>query len=126
MSYVLSFTVEILLILTYDLCSTDQTMNDSLFHVIWVVRLEVQIMTCMSRFPVNIFNSLGPLFMIKTSKNRGVIIFNFYCEYDATEMMKLTQSCWFTWPNHESVVDISAISRVCGLLYPVLFPQCVP
>jgi hypothetical protein len=38
-SYILSFLVEILLVLTYDLGSTDQTMNNSPFHVMWVVGL---------------------------------------------------------------------------------------
>jgi hypothetical protein len=50
MSYILNFLVEILLILMYDLSFTDQTMNDFPFHVMWVVGLEVQITTCMSRF----------------------------------------------------------------------------
>lgn len=40
-SYILNFLVEIILILTYDLGSTDQTMNDSPFQVMWVVGLEV-------------------------------------------------------------------------------------
>jgi hypothetical protein len=43
MSYVLNFLVEIILILTYDLSSTDQTVNDSSFQVLWKVGLEVQI-----------------------------------------------------------------------------------
>jgi hypothetical protein len=42
-----------ILILTYDLGSIDQAMNDSSFHMIWVVGLEMQIMTCMCRFPVH-------------------------------------------------------------------------
>jgi hypothetical protein len=45
MSYILNFVVvENLLILTYDLGSTDQTLSDSPCHVMWVVWLEV---TCM-------------------------------------------------------------------------------
>jgi hypothetical protein len=44
MSYIINFLVENLLILTYDLGSTDQTMNDSPSHVM-VVGLEV---TCIS------------------------------------------------------------------------------
>jgi hypothetical protein len=31
---------------------SDQTMNNAPFHMIWVVELEVQIMTDMDRFPV--------------------------------------------------------------------------
>jgi hypothetical protein len=54
--YVLNFLVEILLILTYDLGSPDQAMNDSAFHVMWVVGLEVQITTPMNRFPVQFRN----------------------------------------------------------------------
>jgi hypothetical protein len=53
MSYVLNFDVEILLILTYGLCSADQTMNDSPFYMMWVVGLEVQKTTSMSRFLVH-------------------------------------------------------------------------
>jgi hypothetical protein len=37
MSYVFNFVVKIVLILTYDRHSVDQTMNDSLFYVMWVV-----------------------------------------------------------------------------------------
>jgi hypothetical protein len=39
MSYILNFLTEILLILTYVLASTDQAMNDSPFHMLWVVGL---------------------------------------------------------------------------------------
>jgi hypothetical protein len=39
MFFILNFLVEILLILTYDLGSTDQAMNDSPFHMMWMVRL---------------------------------------------------------------------------------------
>jgi hypothetical protein len=52
MLYVLNFLAEILLILTYDLGSIDRTMNDSPFHMMWVVGFEVQITTCM-RFLVH-------------------------------------------------------------------------
>jgi hypothetical protein len=51
MSYALNFIVAIPLILTYGLGLTDQTMNDSPFHLMWVVGPEVQITICM-RFPV--------------------------------------------------------------------------
>jgi hypothetical protein len=36
MSYILNFHVEIFLVLTFDFVSTDQAMNDSPFHVVWV------------------------------------------------------------------------------------------
>jgi hypothetical protein len=49
MSYVFNFLAEILLILTYDLGSTDQTVKDSSFHMMLVGGLEMQIMTEMSK-----------------------------------------------------------------------------
>jgi hypothetical protein len=66
---VLKFLAEILLILIRDLGSTDLTMNDSPFHVMWVVGLEVQIAACFRHIFVA---SLGPRFMTKTSKNGRV------------------------------------------------------
>jgi hypothetical protein len=69
MSYVLHFLAEILLILTYDLAPTDQTMNNSHFHMTWMAGLEVQIPTC---FWYTFVANLGLLFMIKTSKNSTV------------------------------------------------------
>jgi hypothetical protein len=50
--YVLNFVVEILLILTFALRSVDPTLNDSTFYVMWVVELDAQIKTSMSRLPV--------------------------------------------------------------------------
>jgi hypothetical protein len=41
MSCVLNFSVEIVPVLTYDLGSTDQAMNDSSFHVVGVVGLNM-------------------------------------------------------------------------------------
>jgi hypothetical protein len=52
MSHVYNFIVEILLILTYELRSVDQTVNDCPFYVMFVVRLEVQITASMNRLPV--------------------------------------------------------------------------
>jgi hypothetical protein len=72
MSYVPNFVVEILLILTRDLASADQTMNDSPFYVIWVAGLEAQITTSMSRFLIYFNGQFGLLFMAKTSKNGRV------------------------------------------------------
>jgi hypothetical protein len=69
MSYVLNFVAEILLILTYDLGPSDQTMNDSHFRVMSVAGFEVQITTSMSRLPVHFHGEFGPLFMTKISKN---------------------------------------------------------
>jgi hypothetical protein len=53
MSYVFNFVVEILLILTYDLRSVDQTVYDSPFYVMWVVGLEMQVTSIMRRLPVH-------------------------------------------------------------------------
>jgi hypothetical protein len=53
MPYVLNFHAEILLILTYGLGLTDKTQNDSPFHMMWVVGLEVQIMASIGKFPVH-------------------------------------------------------------------------
>jgi hypothetical protein len=50
---ILILFVKILLILTHDLRSVDQSMNCSPFHVMWVVGLEVQVATSMSRLPVH-------------------------------------------------------------------------
>jgi hypothetical protein len=69
MSYVLNFLVEILLILAYDLVSTGQTMNGSLFHLRWVAGIEVLIMTSVSKFLVHFNGQLGPFFITKMLKN---------------------------------------------------------
>jgi hypothetical protein len=45
MFYVLNFLAEILQILTNDLGCTDLGANDTFFHVMGVVRLEMQIMS---------------------------------------------------------------------------------
>jgi hypothetical protein len=52
MSHVFNFLFEILLILTHDLGSTDQTINDSAFHVMWVVELEVQYICGIFSWPI--------------------------------------------------------------------------
>jgi hypothetical protein len=93
MSYVLSFLVEILLSLTYDLGSTDQTMTDSPFHVMWVVGLKVQRTTCMSRFPVHFHGQLRtPLNDQHVQERKSIISLNFRSEFDgrsnAVEMAK--------------------------------------
>jgi hypothetical protein len=72
MSYVLNFHVEILLILTYDLGSTDQTTNGSRFHMMWVDVLEAKITTCVSRVTYAFVTNLGLLYMTKMSKNGRV------------------------------------------------------
>jgi hypothetical protein len=94
MSYVLNFLVEILVILTQDLGSTDQNIKYYSFHVMWVVGFEV------SRFPVH-FNG-----QVRTSLHdqdvkgqKSIISFNFCCEFDdrskAVEVVKkLLQYCW--------------------------------
>jgi hypothetical protein len=82
-SYVLNFRVEILLFLTCDLGLTDQIMNDFPFHVMWVVELEVEVMTCMSMTPLHDRNIQEWI---------GIVSFNFHCEFDGrsntVEMVK--------------------------------------
>jgi hypothetical protein len=91
------------MILTYDLGSTDQTMNDSHFHVMWVVGFEVQ----MSRLLVYLHGHFRALLHDQDVQEcKGINNFNFYCESDgkfkAVEMvMKLLLSSWSMWPNHE-------------------------
>jgi predicted amino acid-binding ACT domain protein len=58
MSLVSNILVEILPMLTYNLDSIDQTMNDSPFHMMWLVGLQVQIKICMSMFHGKFRNSL--------------------------------------------------------------------
>jgi hypothetical protein len=100
MSYVVNFLVEILLILTYDRGCTDQTMNDSPFRMMWVVGVEVQIMTCMSTFLVHFYGKFRtPLHDQYVQEQKSIISFNFHYEFDgrfkAVEVAKkLLQSCW--------------------------------
>jgi hypothetical protein len=99
MSYVLNFVVEILLVLTYDLGLTNQTVNDLSFYVMWVVDLEVQITTSMSRFSVHFHGKFWtPLQEQNVQQQKDIINFYFHCEFDgrsnAIEMVKeLLQSC---------------------------------
>jgi hypothetical protein len=129
MSYVINFIVEILLILTYDLGSTDQTMSSSPFYIMWVVGHEVQITTSMSRFPVHFHGQFRtPLHDQNIQEQKGVISFNFHCEFDgrsnAVEMVKkLLQSCWSMWPNHESGNVSEPFRGFVICLYPLLFPE---
>jgi hypothetical protein len=93
MSYVFNFIVEMLLIFTYDLRSVDQTVNISPFHMMWVVGLEVQIMTSMSRLLAHFHGWFFTVFHNQNVKERkGIISFNLYCEFDgrptAVEMLK--------------------------------------
>jgi hypothetical protein len=116
MSYILNFLGEILLILTYDLGLTDQTMID----VMWVIGLEVQIITCINRFPV-IFLCQFRTFLHDQDVQewKSIISFNFHCEFDGRSkgvevVKKLLQSCWSMWSNHESIIDISG--PFCGFV----------
>jgi hypothetical protein len=82
MSYVLNFHVGILN-LTYDLGSTDQTMNDLPFHMMWAGGLEVHTVTCMNRFPVHFHGQFRtPLHDQGVQERKTVISFNFHCEFD--------------------------------------------
>jgi hypothetical protein len=58
MSYVLNFPAEILLILTFDIGYTDKAVNDSSFHIMGVVGLEMQMMYFLSIFIVNLIVGL--------------------------------------------------------------------
>jgi hypothetical protein len=107
-SNVLNFLAEILQILTYDLGSTDQTMNGSPFHVMWVVGLEVQITTCMSRFLVYFRGQFrSPLHDQNTQEWKGIISFNsivnLMVDLTLFRVWRNLQSCWSMWPNHDSV-----------------------
>jgi hypothetical protein len=120
-SYVLNSLVEILLILTYDHGSTDQTMNDSSFHEVWVVGLELQIITCMNRMIIIFWEMIiiivtgletsnltcmnrfpaqfrGPfrtfLHDRDVQERKGIISLNFHSEFDVEMMKKLLKSCW--------------------------------
>jgi hypothetical protein len=78
MSDVFNFVVEILLILTYDLRSIDQILDDFPLHVMWVV--EVQITTSMGRLPVHFHGQFWtPLHNQNVHEWKGVISLNFHC-----------------------------------------------
>jgi hypothetical protein len=93
-NYVSNFVVEILLILKYDLRSVDETMNDSPFYVMWVVGLEVQITTSMSRFPVYISGQFRTLLHDQTSKKGRLSLAS---NLTANLMVGLTLLIW--WRN---------------------------
>jgi hypothetical protein len=68
-------------------------MNDSPFYVMWVVVLEVQITTSMSRLPVHFLGQFWtPLHNQNVKEWKGIISFNFHCEFDgrpkAVEVVK--------------------------------------
>jgi hypothetical protein len=80
---VFNFVVEIPLILTYDIRSFAQTMNDSPFYVMWVVGLEVQITTSMIRLPVQFYGQFRtPLHNQNFHIWKGIISLNFRSEFD--------------------------------------------
>jgi hypothetical protein len=96
MSSLLKLFVEILLIVTYGLGSTDQTVNNSPFHVMWEVRFEVHIFVA----------SLGFRVIRNRSKEGRVSYFQpLLWIFERAE--KLLQSYWSMWTNHGSVVDVS-------------------
>jgi hypothetical protein len=53
MSYVSDFVAKIILVLTYNLRSVEQTMDDSLFYVMWVVRVKVKITASVCQLSVH-------------------------------------------------------------------------
>jgi hypothetical protein len=87
MSYVFNFVVEILLILIFALRSVDQTLNDSPFYVMWVVGLEVQITTSMSKLPVHFCGQFWtPLHNQNLKEWDGIISLIFHSEFDGEEI----------------------------------------
>jgi hypothetical protein len=93
MSYVFKSVVKILLVLTYNLRSVEKTMNDSLIYVMWVVELEVQILTSMSRLPEHFRGQFRtPLHNQNLQEWKGNISLNFLSEFDGrpngVEMVK--------------------------------------
>jgi hypothetical protein len=77
------FVGKILLILTCDLCSVEQTMNYSPLHVMWMVGLEVQVTTSMSRLPVHFCDQLWtPLHNQDVQEWKGIFSLNFHGEFD--------------------------------------------
>jgi hypothetical protein len=101
MSYLIHFLVEILLILTrMNFGSTDQATNDSPFRLMWVVGLEEQIKTCMSRFSVQFCGQFRTHLRDQGVRERKIIIsLNFHYEFDgkskAVEVVKkLLKYCW--------------------------------
>jgi hypothetical protein len=78
MPYGLNFVVKILLILIHDFCSVDQAMNYSSFHVMWVVGLEVQVATSLSRIPVHFCDQFWtPLHNQDVQEWKGIVSLNF-------------------------------------------------
>lgn len=67
--------------------------KDSPFHVMWVLALEIQITTCMSRFPVHLRGHFRTLLLDQVSQEQKRINnFHFHSEFDvrsnAVEVMK--------------------------------------
>jgi hypothetical protein len=87
--------------------------NEIHFYVMWVVGLEVQIMTSMNRFPVDFRGQFWtPHHDQNVQEWKGIISLNFHCEFDGSskdaEMAKkFLQSCWSMWPDHKGVVNVS-------------------
>jgi hypothetical protein len=54
MFHVLNFTTKIILFLAYDFGFIDQTIYNSSFYVLEMIRFKLQIMSCMSKYLVNL------------------------------------------------------------------------
>jgi hypothetical protein len=76
MAHVLNFLVDVILILTDDLGSTDQTVNHFRFHVMWVIGLKSRWRSVWIDFRCTFVANVGPLIIIKTSKNWRVSLFS--------------------------------------------------
>jgi hypothetical protein len=72
---------ECVFILIHDLVYNDQTLNDSPLYVIWVAGLEVQMMTCMRKFPVRLkkqgrrIMSRGPMVVLIHNCHKPIYIY---------------------------------------------------
>jgi hypothetical protein len=123
MSYVLKFNAEILLILAYGLGLTDQTMNDSPFHMMWVIDLEVQITTGMNCFSVHFCGQFRALLHDQDIQEWNCIIsFNFHCEFDGrSETVQMVKNgCNLAGPCGQTTKMSSMyLSHLVGLLSAV-------
>jgi hypothetical protein len=101
-------------ILTYDLRSVDQTMNDSPFYVMWMVGLEVQITTSMNRFPVNFHGQFWTYLHDQNVQEReDMISLKFRCEiYGRCNPVEMVKKLLVPSPEiRTSSIDWAQLSR---------------
>jgi hypothetical protein len=67
----------------YSFDSTSHAMNDCPCQVTWAIGLELQITTCISRFPVHFRGQFRtPLHDEGAQGRRSIINFHFHCQFD--------------------------------------------